>query len=89
MQTIFGERIGSRQLYYPRRIPVLSPQGENVYEFLIVVKDEIGILAKIASIFFRHRINLLSHYGYLFDPSSKKFVQTVFCDFGEADCTSE
>jgi hypothetical protein len=89
MQNSFDDFSKGQHRYYPRKIPVIGPRGKGIYEFLIIVHDEIGVLSRIAAIFYKHGINMNSYYGYLADGSSKLVVQTIFCDFSQADCSVE
>ena len=74
--------------YFPRRITVVVPLGEAIYHFIIVGKDDVGVLAKITEVIARHGVNLIS--GGTYDASKKgEFLFNVFADLARADTTSE
>ncbi len=74
--------------YYPNNLSLVPPVGENVFEFLIVTKDEIGVMANITSIFANHRVNLQNITSNR-NPETKTCVAILFADFTKADSTVE
>ncbi len=82
------KRRRERNLYYPNNLPLATPPGENIFEFLIVSKDEIGVVANITTIFANHRVNI-QDFKSIFDPNSGTYVCILYADFSQADCIVE
>lgn len=74
--------------YYPRRIGLTKSKSAASYEILVVGRDEVGALARIANIFAEHKVNLNISIGYE-DEEAGKYIQILFCDLAGADCTIE
>jgi predicted amino acid-binding ACT domain protein len=79
---------GSSRDYYTRFLSLSKPLGEDVFELLVVAKDEIGVTSKVTGEIARHKIDILSIDGAN-DPQLDRFVFTIFCDIAKADCTAE
>lgn len=74
--------------YFTRKINLVVPLGESVAHFLVVGRDEVGVLAKITGIMAAHRLNLLN--GGTYDTLKKdEFLFNVFAEFSGADATPE
>lgn len=80
-------RVGGRPEYYTQYFSLSKPLGVNVFEFLIVAKDEIGATSKLTGELARHNVDILSIAGAN-DFEIGLFVLTLFCDFAKADCTA-
>lgn len=74
--------------HYTRFFSLSKPLGEDVFEFLIVTRDQIGATSKITGEIARHNIDILSITGAN-DVAIERFVLTLFCDLAKADCTAE
>jgi len=74
--------------YYVRFLSLSKPVGEDVFELLVVARDEIGVTSKITGEIARHKIDILSIDGAN-DPELNRTVFTIFCDLARADCSAE
>ena len=74
--------------HYTKFFSLSKPSGEDVFELLIVSRDEIGATSKITGEIARHNIDILSINGGN-DATIGRFVLTIFCDFAKADCKVE
>lgn len=74
--------------HYTQFLSLSRPVGEDVFEFLIVTRDQIGVTSKITGEIARHNIDILTIDG-AYDPGIERFVFTLFCDFAKADCTPD
>jgi len=76
------------QQYFPRRIALTRPQGEHVFEFAVVIRDQVGSYAGLIRTFSKHRIDIKSGSVDKMGDSPE-FLAIVFADFSRADCTTE
>ena len=74
--------------HYTRFLSLSKPLGKDVFEFLVVIRDQLGAASKITGEIARHNIDILSIDGAN-DPAIERFVLTLFCDLAKADCTAE
>lgn len=83
------EILDGRQ-YFPTNVPIIKPSGENVFEFLIEGRDEIGAFARVAGIFTGHRIDIRSISAGPVKNAKVNyavFEANIFCDVSKADCS--
>lgn len=80
--------MNDQRRYYPRRIGVVTPRSQSVYEFLVVGEDKPGTLAKTLSIFSEHYANFRDMSCYA-DMTSGDFVLNLFVDVARADKNAE
>lgn len=73
--------------YYPRRIALVAPQGESVFEFVITGDDRPGTIHAISGIFSKHYVNLTSLDSD--SIASGEFVLVIYADFRKADVTAD
>lgn len=78
---------GKAPVYFPRRLALVAPQGESVYEFVVSGSDRIGMLSDMARTFAKHYVNLTS--VDLDSIASGEFVLIVFADFRNSDAKPE
>jgi predicted amino acid-binding ACT domain protein len=74
--------------HYTKFLSLSKPLGEDVFEFLLVTKDEVGVTSKITGEIARHNVDILSIDGAN-DSEIGRFVLTIFCDLAKADCTAQ
>ena len=74
--------------YHAKFLSLSKPQGEDVFEFLIVTKDQIGVTSKITGEFALHNVDILTIDGAN-DPTTGQFVLSLFCDLSKANCTAK
>jgi predicted amino acid-binding ACT domain protein len=71
---------------YPRNIALLRPAGNKVIEFMIISKNEIGVLASISGVFARQNINIEVTYGHA-DRQGNAYLLILYADFSNSPCT--
>ncbi len=76
------------RIQFPRRLAIVAPRGEKVYQFVMVSDDVQGCYVKILDILSKHYVNLSSTFSYSDIPSGT-FVTGAFGDFKGADRTPE
>ena len=74
--------------YFPRKLNVVVPLGESVHELIVVGRDEVGALAKVAELLARHKVNMISGGTYDADVNGQ-FLFSIFANLANADCTPE
>jgi hypothetical protein len=73
--------------YYPRNLSLIRPKGDDIVEFAIFGRDEIGGYAQIGRIFSTHNINIRGiESNEVEDAKGSRSVASFFCDFANADC---
>jgi predicted amino acid-binding ACT domain protein len=78
--------------YFPKNLPIARSKGDNIVEFAIFGRDEIGGFADITQVFSKHKINIKDiTSNEVEDVKSRAFctVAGFFCDFTTANCTIE
>lgn len=73
--------------YIPRRIALIAPQGESVYEFAISGRDRIGMLKDMSAVFAKHYVTLTS--VDVDTTATGEFVMVVYADFRNADVNAK
>jgi predicted amino acid-binding ACT domain protein len=76
---------GGRE-YYPRRIALVAPQGESVFEFVVTGEDRPGMVHAISGVFGKHYVNLASVDSDTI--ASGDFVLVTYADFRKADASA-
>lgn len=79
--------MNDRRKYYPRRIGVVTPRSESVYEFLIVGDDKPGSLVKTLAVFSDHYAVFRDMSCYS-EMTTGEFVLNIFVEVGRADKTA-
>ncbi len=74
--------------YFPRNISLVVPLGESIHQFIIVGRDQVGALAKIAETIAKHNVNLLTG-GTYGKNTGDDFLFSIFADLAAASCTPE
>lgn len=77
--------------YFPKNIPFAKPKGENIVEFAIFVRDEIGVFAAVSQVFAKHNIKVREIFSNELEDNELGYSQICgfFCDFSAANCTIE
>ncbi len=73
--------------YFPRRLALVAPQGESVFEFVVTGQDRVGILKEMCAIFAKHYVTLTSLDVDL--VASGEFVNVSYADFRNADAPAK
>ena len=74
--------------YISHFLSLSKPVGQQVHEFLITARDEVGVTSKVTESFAQHNIHILSISGNG-NPEIQQYVITTFLDFSMADCSPE
>jgi predicted amino acid-binding ACT domain protein len=74
-------------LYFPRRLALVAPQGESIFEFLVTGQDRIGILKQMSATFAKHYVTLTS--VDVDTIASGQFVLVTYADFRNADADAK
>ena len=84
------ERSPSGPEYYPFKFSQEASGDPKRYAFLISGKDEkrISTQGQVLSLFFKHRMKILSQWGYV-DDAHHEFVLCLNCDLKNADITPD
>jgi hypothetical protein len=80
--------VSKERIQFPRRLAIVAPRGEQIYQFVMVSDDVQGCYVKILDVLSKHYVNLSSTFSYSDIPSGT-FVTGAFGDFKEADRTAE
>src|SRR5208283_1018905 len=73
--------------YFPRRLALVTPQGESVFEFVVTGQDRVGILKEMCAVFAKHYVTLTSLDVDL--VASDEFVNVSYADFRNADASAK
>jgi len=73
--------------YFPRRLALVTPQGESVFEFVVTGQDRIGILGEVCAIFAKHYVTLTSLDVDL--VASGEFVMVSYADFRNSHASAK
>jgi predicted amino acid-binding ACT domain protein len=74
--------------YFPRRIGVVTPRGEAIYEIVVVGEDKVGCLQTVLKILADRFVDLRDVSAYD-SPGTASFVLNVFADLSRAEGTPE
>jgi hypothetical protein len=77
--------------YYPKDILISPPAGEqNLFEFLVERKDEVGVFEKVLHVFAIHSVHIRGIWGAPTKIKARRiFLSVIYCNFSHADCTAE
>ena len=73
--------------YFPRRLALVVPQGEAVFEFVITGHDRVGMLKEVMTVFSKYYVTLTSLDVDL--VASGDFVMVSYADFRNATATAK
>jgi hypothetical protein len=74
--------------YFEKSVAITTPAGDHIFEFLIELRDQVGVFEKIVEVFTKHDAYIRT-VSAAPEEGEHKFVTNIFADFSKANCTAD